>query len=159
MAIKIRKGQISDLEQVLELIRELAEYEKSPDEVDVNLAELENDFTTNPPAFHLLVAESDEGLAGIALFYYVYSTWKGKALYLEDLVVRESMRRKGVGSQLFEAVIAEAKQHSVRRMGWQVLEWNEPAIEFYKRYQAELDPEWINGKFRKNQIQQFEFNK
>jgi len=93
----------------------------------------------------------------MAFYYYKYSTWKGSCLYLEDLVVREAFRKEGVGSKLFEAIIRVAKLKKVKRMEWQVLDWNEPAINFYNKYNAELDPEWINGRFYEKDLEGMEF--
>ncbi len=153
MEIKIERGVKSDLPQVLDLIRELAIYEKAPNEVEVTVAEMENWGFGSDKIFDFFVARKDAAIVGIALYYYKYSTWKGKCLFLEDIIVTESMRRYGIGKMLFDEVVKVAKQDKVRRMEWQVLEWNEPAIKFYNKYNANLDPEWINGKLTFEQIQ------
>lgn len=164
MAIKIRKAQKKDLASILGLIRELAIYEKAPEEVKVTLKELERDGFGKAKIFDCFVAESltptlskEEGangnkIVGIALYYIKYSTWKGKCIYLDDIVVTKSMRRKGVGKKLLESVIAVAKKMKVRKLEWQVLNWNKPAILFYKKYSTVFDEEWINCKlvFEKN---------
>ena len=106
--------------------------------------------------YHFYVAEENGLITGIALYYFKYSTWKGKCIFLEDIIVTESQRGKGTGAKLFEQVIEAAKEMKVRRLEWQVLNWNEPAINFYKKYNANLDPEWINGKLVFDQIQNFE---
>ncbi len=142
----IRKGKKQDLSRVLELIKELAEYEKAPDQVTNTIEMMEEDGFGENPVFGFFVAEDDEkGIVGISLYYYRYSTWKGKKLYLEDIVVTENERGKGIGKMLFDATIEQGKATNCTGMMWQVLEWNEPAINFYrKNYQAQFDPEWIN---------------
>lgn len=151
--MKIRKGNKDDMLGVLQLIQELAVYENAPDEVEITETNLiEDGFGTNP-LFECYVAEDNKQIVGLALFYYRYSTWKGKNLYLEDLVVKEEFRRKGIGSLLFEAVIKESKSKRAKRMEWQVLDWNEPAIEFYKKYKCQFDDEWTNCKFTFDQLQ------
>lgn len=155
MNIRIRKGEIADLPQVLELIKELATYEKAPNEVTVTVSDMERDGFGKEKIFDFFVAEDSSGILGMALFYTKYSTWKGKCLFLEDIIVRESLRGKGIGAMLFEEVIKVAKEGKVKRMEWQVLEWNEPALNFYRKYNATLDPEWINGKLVFEQLQSF----
>lgn len=153
--IIVRKGEKSDLSQALNLVKELARYEHAPDEVELTLEEMEQDGFGPAPIFEFFVAEENSRVVGIALYYQKYSTWKGRCLFLEDIVVTESHRRAGIGKQLFDAVLAVAKEKKVRRLEWQVLDWNEPAIQFYKKYGATLDPEWMNGKLVYDQIQQF----
>ncbi len=140
---------------VLALIKELAEYEKAPNEVEVDVQTLENDGFGPEKIFDCFVAELNHEVVGFALYYTKYSTWKGKCLFLEDFVVRETLRGQGIGKLLFEEVIKVAKERQVKRMEWQVLDWNEPAINFYKKYSANLDPEWLNGKLVFNQLQNF----
>lgn len=144
--IEIRKGEKRDLPRVLELIKELADYEKAPDEVDNTLELMEKDGFGENPIFGFFVAEDGaKGIVGIALYYFRYSTWKGKRMYLEDLIVTESERGNGTGKLLFDEIIAEGKKQHCTGMMWQVLDWNEPAINFYKKYyNANLDGEWIN---------------
>ena len=137
--IKIRVGVKSDLSDILKLIKELAEYEKAPAEVEVTVAEMENWGFGKDKLFDFFVAEKNNIIVGLALYYYKYSTWKGKCLFLEDIIVTEKMRGEGIGKLLFDKVIEVAKEKKVRRMEWQVLEWNEPAIKFYKKYNATLD--------------------
>lgn len=153
--IKIRKGVEADLEQVLGLVKELAIYEKAPNEVEVTIEEMHNWSFGKDKVFEFFVAEHEHKIIGIALYYYKYSTWKGKCLFLEDIIVTEAYRRYGLGSKLFNEVALVAKQQQVRRMEWQVLDWNEPAINFYKKYNANLDGEWINGKLTHSQLQSF----
>ncbi|TNF46930.1 MAG: GNAT family N-acetyltransferase [Bacteroidetes bacterium] len=143
--ISIRKAKRGDEDQIMNLIKGLAEYEKAPEQVVNTAEELGNDLFVLH-ACDAFVAEESGSIIGFALFYTNYSTWKGKCLYLEDLYILPEYRRTGAGSMLFDEVIQEAKRRKVRRMDWQVLDWNEPAIEFYKKKGALLDPEWVNGR-------------
>jgi len=150
----IRKGTPSDLPRLLELIVELAIYEKEPDAVEVTLDELEQDGFGENSIFNFFVAEVDGIIQGIALYYFKYSTWKGKCLFLEDIVVNEKLRGQGLGKLLFDQVVNVAAEHHCKRMEWQVLKWNTPAIEFYKnKFDAQLDAEWLNGRLVYDQIQ------
>ncbi|MEL6534510.1 MAG: GNAT family N-acetyltransferase [Bacteroidota bacterium] len=153
----IREGRKEDLPAALSLIQELADYEKAPDEVDNTVALMEEEGFGNQPRFSFFVAEhAQQGIVGLALYFYSYSTWKGTCLYLEDLVVRESMRGAGLGKALFDAVARHAKQINAKRLQWQVLDWNEPAIGFYRDVLgAELDPTWINCKLTHAQLQAY----
>lgn len=153
--MNIRKGTIDDLPQVYNLIKELAEYERAPQEVTTTLLEMERDGFGENAIYKFFVAENEEGVVGIALYYTAYSTWKGRMLFLEDLVVTERLRRTGIGKKLFNAVAREAKETGAKRFKWQVLEWNEPAIAFYKKIGANLDPEWINCNMTEEQIQKY----
>jgi len=150
MNYNIRKATKIDLPEVLSLVKELAFYENAPEEVTITLKELENDGFSEHPLYWILLAENEAGIMGMSFYYIRYSTWKGKTLYLEDLVVKEEFRRMKIGEALFEATISAAKEMNAKLMTWQVLDWNEPAINFYKKFNAELDPEWINGKIRFN---------
>ncbi len=144
MSLKIRKGREEDLERVLELIQELADYEKEPDAVVNTVDQMRIDgFGTNP-IFGFIVAEKDGSVIGASIYYYRYSTWKGKRMYLEDLIVTESERGSGAGRLLFDETIKIGKNANCSGMMWQVLDWNEPAINFYKKYNSQLDSEWIN---------------
>lgn len=149
----IRRGKKEDLPQVLGLVKELAIYEKAPNEVDVTVAQMEEWGFGEDKQFDFFVAEKDGKILGIALYYYKYSTWKGKCLFLEDIIVTESERKNGYGKQLFEAVVQVAKKDKVKRMEWQVLEWNEPAIKFYKKTPTVFDDEWINCKLTYEELQ------
>ncbi|WP_428657308.1 N-acetyltransferase family protein [Runella sp.] len=144
MNIRIRKGTAEDVPQAFELVRELALYEKAPEQVTNTPEMMLHDGFGPDPIFGLFVAEVDGRVVGISLYYYRYSTWKGKRLYLEDIVVTESMRGYGLGKQLFDATVEEAKNTQCTGMMWQVLDWNEPAIQFYKKYEARFDEGWIN---------------
>ena len=154
MNIQIRKGERKDIPDVLKLIKELAVYEKAPDEVVTTVDELTEDGFGVKPVFDVIVAEMDKKVVGFALYYTSYSTWKGKALYLEDFIVNEPYRKHGIGKMLFDEVLKVAKERKVRRMEWQVLDWNEPAINFYKKYNATLDDEWLNGRLFYDDIQE-----
>lgn len=142
--ITIRKAVKEDCPAMLQLVHELAEYEKAPEQVTVTLDHfIESGFGPNP-VWWAFVAEAEGRVAGMALYYIRYSTWKGQRMYLEDIVVNEAMRGKGIGTKLMDSLIAECKEKKFSGMMWQVLEWNEPAINFYKKYKANFDGEWIN---------------
>ncbi len=129
---------------MLELIQELAVYEKAPQEVTVTQEHFEASGFGANPVWWAFVAEVDGLVVGFALYYVRYSTWKGQRMYLEDLLVTEAWRGKGVGKLLFEALSKEAKQKGWNAICWQVLDWNEPAIHFYKKYNARFEEEWVN---------------
>ena len=151
--ITIRNGTKSDLPRVLELIRELALYEKAPHEVTNTVALMEKDGFGPNPIYGLFVGETEMGIVGISIFYWRYSTWKGKRLYLEDIIVTESERGNGYGKLLFDRTMQHALDEDCSGMMWQVLDWNEPAINFYKKYySAKMDGEWINCSLERNQI-------
>lgn len=145
MQVNIRRAVKEDCEALLALIQELAVYEKAPEQVTVTLEHFEESGFGKNPVWWGFVAELEGVVVGFALYYIRYSTWKGQCLYLEDFLVTEAHRGKGIGAMLFERVMQEAKEKGFKRMVWQVLDWNEPAINFYKKYDANLDPEWING--------------
>jgi GNAT superfamily N-acetyltransferase len=145
MDIQIRRAVKADCKRLLELIHELAVYEKAPEEVTVTLEHFEQSGFGDKPVWWAFVAEIDGKVQGFALYYIRYSTWKGQCLYLEDFLVTEALRGHGAGRLLFDRVIEEARSLGMKRMVWQVLEWNTPAINFYKKYNATLDPEWLNG--------------
>lgn len=150
----IRSATPSDVSAILDLIKGLAEYEKEPYEVKNTVENLTKDIFEHKHC-EVLVADLDGDVIGFALFYTSYSTWKGACIYLEDLYVLPEKRGVGAGSKLFDAVVDIAKERRVARMDWQVLEWNELAIDFYKRKGALLDSEWTNGRlfFPENDIQ------
>ncbi|WP_353181970.1 GNAT family N-acetyltransferase [Parapedobacter lycopersici] len=141
----IRKATATDCPQMLGLIRELAVYEKAPDEVTVSMAEFVDAGFGDQPVWEAFVAEEDNQLVGMSLFYIRYSTWKGRRLYLEDIIVTENRRGSGIGRQLFERTLELCKERQYTGMVWQVLEWNEPAIKFYQKYGAAFDSEWLNA--------------
>ncbi|MDO9186833.1 MAG: GNAT family N-acetyltransferase [Bacteroidia bacterium] len=152
MTISVRKGVKSDLSAALGLIKELALYENAPDEVIVTTEDMERDGFGEDPVFYFFVAEVEGEIVGISLYYVKYSTWKGKCIFLEDIIVTEQYRKQGVGKKLFDEVVKVSKEKNVQRLEWQVLEWNEPAIRFYEKINSNLDKEWINCKLTKEQI-------
>jgi GNAT superfamily N-acetyltransferase len=144
MEIKIRHAVESDCSRMMELVHELAVYEKAPEEVTVTMDHFrESGFGANP-VWWAFVAEVDERVEGLALYYVRYSTWKGQRMYLEDIIVTEKMRGHGIGKMLFDQLITEYKAKGFTGMVWQVLDWNEPAINFYKKYGASFDAGWVN---------------
>lgn len=142
MNIEVRKAQKEDMPAVLRLINELAKFENEPDAVEVSVKDLENDGFGDRPLFECFVAEADGEIEGMALFYYRYSTWKGKTVHLEDLVVSEAFRGKGLGGALYAAVINYSKKQGCKRTEWVVLDWNTNAVEFYKNSGATVFDEW-----------------
>lgn len=129
---------------MLELVHELATFERAPHEVSVTLEHFEESGFGPHPVYWAFVAESDGFIAGFALYYIRYSTWKGQRMYLEDILVTESWRGKKIGQMLMDRLIEEAREKNFHGITWQVLEWNEPAIKFYKKYDAVFDQEWMN---------------
>lgn len=150
--VLIRSGRKQDLPRALELIKELAEYERALPEVTNTIDRMNEDGFGPNPVFGFFVAEEQQQIHGIALYYYRYSTWKGRRLYLEDIVVTQSQRGKGIGKLLFEATMKKVLDENCTGMMWQVLDWNESAIEFYKRYDTRFDGEWINCHLEAEQI-------
>jgi len=156
MNVRIRRAERSDCPRLLELVRELAVYEQAPDAVTVDPAHFEESGFGQQPVWWAFVATLDdpgtssgEHIVAFALYYVRYSTWKGQAMYLEDIIVTEEMRGHGIGAMLFDRLKAEAKERGWTRITWQVLEWNEPALRFYRRMGASLDPEWVNGSLER----------
>lgn len=144
MAITIRKAIKEDCPRLMELVTELAIYEKAPDDVTVTLEHFTDSGFGEKPVWWAFVAEEEGLIHGFALYYIRYSTWKGQAMYLEDIIVTESMRGKKIGKLLFDRLIEEAREKKFNRIIWQVLDWNEPAINFYKKYDAYFDSGWLN---------------
>lgn len=144
MAVKIRLAVLSDMPAVYKLVQDLAIYEKEAAAVTATIADYEKAFSEN--IFEVLVAEMDKEVVGIALYYMTYSTWKGKMLYLEDFVVKESHRQHGIGQHLFDAYIRTAREKDCKIVKWQVLDWNEPALRFYNKNNAIIEKGWWNGK-------------
>ena len=142
--VQIRRGVKEDCPRLLELVQELATYERAPNEVTVTLEHFVESGFGEHPVWWAFVAEENGIIQGFALYYIRYSTWKGQAMYLEDILVTQSMRGKGIGRLLFDRLMEEAKEKKLHRIVWQVLEWNEPAIDFYKKYNADFDSEWVN---------------
>ena len=153
MSVTIRYSKLEDCERMLELINELALYEKAPEEVTVTLDEFKDAGFGNNLVWKAFVAEIDEKVQGFALFYTRYSTWKGCRLYLEDFIVTEKMRGQGFGKLLFEEVLKEAKTNNYAGVVWQVLDWNQPAINFYNKYNAQIEDGWLNASLSQQQIQ------
>ncbi len=152
MNITLRIARKEDCSRLLELVKELALFEKAPNEVTVTLQEFEDAGFGPNPVWKTFVAEIDGFIVGFALYYIRYSTWKGSRLYLEDLIITESMRGKGIGKLLFDKLIAETLELGFSGMVWQVLDWNEPAINFYKKYGATIESGWLNASISKDQL-------
>lgn len=154
----VRKGKKEDLGQAMALIRELAEFEKEPYEVETTVHQMEQDAYGPQPVFEFFVAEepATRHIVGLALYFYSYSTWKGKCLYLEDLIVTRTHRGRGIGKKLFDRIMQQAKAVDARRVVWQVLDWNEPAIRFYQSLGAAMPKEWVTCRLTREQIQQYQ---
>ncbi len=144
MSIQVRRAVKKDCPRLLELVKELALYEKAPQEVTVTAEHFEESGFGSNPVWWAFVAEENGVIQGFALYYIRYSTWKGQTMYLEDILVTEAARGKGIGKLLMDQLIIEAIEKGFSRIVWQVLEWNEPAINFYKKYNADFDAEWDN---------------
>lgn len=158
MSYIIRDAVENDMPQVLELIRELAVFEKEPDAVEVTAEELVNEGFGENPLFHCFVAEVNNNIVGIALVYYRFSTWKGRSIHLEDLIVKESMRGTGLGSALYAEVMKYAKAKGVRRVEWVVLDWNQNAIDFYEKSGATLLKDWYLVQMSEDEVRKFVAN-
>lgn len=148
----IRKGTTDDLPQALSLIQELALFENAPHEVVTTVAQMKEDGFGENPVFKMIVAELNGELVGLAVYFLKYSTWKGKGVYLDDLIVKESYRKHGIGKLLFNAVVEDSVALNAKQLHWQVLDWNENAINFYTKYNATFDSEWINCKLSDIQL-------
>lgn len=153
--MNIRKGNPEDMEAVLGLIKELAVFEKEPDAVLITVEDLVRDGFGLVPLFQVLVAEFENEIVGIALYYYRYSTWKGKTIHLEDLVVKEKMRGSGLGFALYSEIIKQGKEDKVRRIEWNVLDWNTPAINFYINSGAKILEDWKVAQMDEEGIDSF----
>lgn len=152
MSINIRTAKKEDCARLLELVNELAVYERAPQEVTVTLEEFIDAGFGEHKVWDAFIAEENGFIAGFAIYYTRYSTWKGRRLYLEDFIVTEAYRGKGIGKLLFEAVIKDAHEKNFNGMTWQVLDWNQPAINFYNKYDAQLEPGWLNVSFSKEKV-------
>jgi len=151
--VVVRKGIPADVPQVMQLVRELALYERAAGEVTNTEQQMLEDGFGDSPAFGLYVAEQESRIIGIALHYIRYSTWKGRMLYLEDIVVQEAFRGEKIGARLFNACMQYCLEMNYAGMVWQVLDWNEPALNFYKKYNANLDGDWVNGKLMRSEME------
>ena len=151
----IRKAGKEDMKNVLDLIQELAIFEKEPDAVVVTVDDLVKDGFSENPLFHCFVAELEREIIGIALYYYRYSTWKGKTIHLEDLIVRKNNRGTGAGFALYKEIIRQGKRDKVRRIEWAVLDWNTSAIEFYEKTGAKVLDDWRVAQMNEEGIEQF----
>lgn len=140
----IREARIADCPRLMELVRELAVYEREPEAVTASLQHFEESGFGEQSVWWAIVAETDGIIVGFALYYIRYSTWKGQRMYLEDLIVTDEYRGRGIGKKLLDELIEVAKAKGFSGMLWQVLDWNEPAINFYKKYNANFDPQWVN---------------
>jgi GNAT superfamily N-acetyltransferase len=156
MDFKLRKGKKEDLKAVFELIKELAIYEKAEHELLTNVEVLENNCFGENAFVAFFVAENEKAeILGAAIYYYKYSTWKGKCIFLEDLIVKEEHRKLGIGFLLLEAVIKRAKKEKLKRIEWQVLKWNTPAIKFYDKFESLYDDEWLNCQMNETLIKNY----
>ena len=153
--MQIRKATANDMPSVLELIQELATFEKEPDAVVVTVDDLIRDGFSENPLFQCFIAEVDGEIIGMALYYYRYSTWKGKTIHLEDLIVKESKRGTGAGFALYKEIIKQGKAENVRRIEWNVLDWNTPAIDFYEKSGAKVLGDWRVVHMDENGVEQF----
>lgn len=153
--MKIRKATKEDMPEVLNLIHELAVFENEPDAVEISVEDLETEGLGNAPLFQCLVAEKNDEIVGTALFYYRFSTWKGRSLHLEDLIVKASERSKGIGEALYKKVMEFALEKGIKRVAWEVLDWNEGAIRFYERTGAQVMSEWRVVHFTQDNIRNY----
>lgn len=143
--ITLRKAESFDIPLIFSLVKELALFERAPEEVTATIEDYEKNGFSDKPLFDAFLLFENDQLAGFAIWYFRFSTWKGKRLYLEDLFVKSEFRSKGYGKLLMDAIIAEAKATNSKGLMWQVLDWNTPAIDFYKKYGARFDSGWINA--------------
>lgn len=155
MAIQVRKAVRADMSQVLELIKALAEFEKEPNAVEVTVSDLEKEGFGDHPLFSCFIAENDTEIIGMALVYFRFSTWKGRTVHLEDLIVKETYRGKGIGQLLYNEVMKFGLQHGVKRVEWVVLNWNEGAIRFYERSGATFHKDWYLVEMQEGKLQNF----
>ena len=153
--INLRVATKQDCPRLLELVNELALFERAPEEVTVTLSEFEDAGFGEKPVWKAYVAEVDGVIVAMALYYVRYSTWKGCRLFLEDLIVTEEYRGQGIGKSLFDRIIIETKEKGFSGMVWQVLDWNEPALNFYKKYEAGLEAGWLNASLSKEQLSKY----
>lgn len=151
----IRKATPADVSSILDLITELAIFEKEPNAVEVTENDLLNDGFGSNPQFQVFIAEKDNEVIGMALYYYRYSTWKGKTIHLEDLIVNENYRKTGAGKALYKKVMEQAQLEKIKRVEWAVLDWNQNAIDFYEKTGAKVLPDWRIAQFTEKEMVQF----
>ncbi|MEK7991333.1 MAG: GNAT family N-acetyltransferase [Thiotrichaceae bacterium] len=151
--VSIRQGRVDDITGIFNLVKELASYENAQLELTNTEQRMREDGFGEKPCFHSFIAESNQQIIGVALYYFSYSSWKGKSMYIDDLIVTEEYRHTGIGRSLFKVCIEEAKRQQVYKLHWQVLDWNASAIDFYKKLGATFDAEWINCKILHDKIQ------
>jgi len=154
MSINIRKAAPADVPVIWKLVKELAEFEKAPHEVMTSEEELLRDGFGENPAYKAIVAEWEGEVKGMAVYYFSYSTWKGRSIYVDDIVVFEEARGKGLGKALLDKLVEIAKEENVGKLHWQVLDWNQPAIDFYSKYKATFDAEWVNVAVTREKLNQ-----
>ena len=150
MSINIRKAETKDLPSIYALVKELALYEQAPHEPSITVEEFVQDGSGDTPRFQAILAEKNGQTIGGAVYYHGYSTWKGKIIYLDDIVVNESYRKQGIGTLLFKKLLQITQELQVNQLRWHVLDWNHPAIKFYKKINASLDEHWITCKIEKD---------
>jgi GNAT superfamily N-acetyltransferase len=155
MDTNLRIAQKEDVYIIHEFIRELALFEKAPEEATITVEQLIEDGFSAKPVFEVMLAEVNNKVVGMAFYFFSYSTWKGKCIYLEDIIVKEEYRGNGIGKKLLDSVVHRGKEINAKRVQWQVLDWNVEAIEFYKKIGAKLDHSWINCKFTESQIKNY----
>lgn len=153
--MNIRKAEIRDMPQVLELIKELAVFEKEPDAVEVTVADLVAEGFGENALFTCFIAENEMEILGMALVYFRFSTWKGRTVHLEDLIVKQKYRGHGIGTLLYNNVVAYAKEQGVKRVEWVVLDWNQNAIEFYEKSGATILKDWYLVQLEEEQLKSF----
>ncbi len=152
MKITVRTAGKADVPAIYGLVKQLAEFEKAPHDVINTIDAMLKDGFGSDKIFYSFVAETENKIIGMAVFYFAYSTWKGRHVYLDDLIVNENYRRSGAGKLLFDAVYQFAKEHNANQLRWHVLDWNKPAINFYKKYPVTFDPTWITCKIEKENL-------
>ncbi|MCK5815396.1 MAG: GNAT family N-acetyltransferase [Flavobacteriaceae bacterium] len=155
IAVKIRKANKEDASSILKLIQQLADFEKEPDAVEVTVADIERDGFGENPLFNVFIAEVEGNVVGMALYYYRYSTWKGKTIHLEDLIVEPTMRKKNIGGLLYAEIMKQAAKEKVRRVEWVVLDWNTPARDFYINSGAKILTDWETVQMDESGIDNF----
>jgi len=155
MNFEIRKAQKKDVSSILKLIQELADFEKEPEAVEISEEDLLRDGFQENPLFTCFVAEINKTIVGMALCYFRYSTWKGKTVHLEDLIVQQNFRGKGIGKALYKKTLQFAVENNVKRVEWVVLDWNKNAVDFYKNSGANVFNEWNTVQFEEKAFKNY----